>query len=269
MTSPPPPESLLRSEMRLHRRSLLWWSVSIAALVLLVVGVYPSVRDHSSLNSIYGNLDPALQALLGGSDLTSATGYLSTQLFAFFLPAVLLVFALGRGATTLAGEEEEHTLDLLLAQPLARTWAYLHKAAFVVLGISLLTVAAWAPVAAVDSAVRFRLPLVNLAAVCLQLGLFCCLLALAAQGIAAATGRRGVGIAVTTGYTTVSYVLYGLSTTVHPLTYLKPLTPWRWYLANDPLRTGVGWGEVTVLLAACAVAVIIGAARFRARDLHA
>jgi ABC-2 type transport system permease protein len=121
----------------------------------------------------------------------------------------------------------------------------------------------------VDSAVRFRLPLTNLAAVCLQMGLVCCLLALAAQAIAGATGRRTVGIAVTTGYTTVSYVLYGLSATVHPLTYLKPLTPWRWYLANDPLRTGVGYTEVIVLLVACAVMVIAGAILFRARDLHA
>jgi ABC-2 type transport system permease protein len=260
--------SLLRSELRLARRSLVLWGLSVAALVVLVVSVYPSIRDQSSLNSIYGDLSPAAQRLLGGSDLTSATGYLSTQLFAFFLPAVLLVFAIGRGAGAVAGEEEHHTLDLLLAQPLRRRWLYLQKAASVLTGIGVLTAATWAPLVALDGAVGFRLPLAHLTATCVQMGLFCVALALCAQAIAATTGRRVVGIATVTGYAVTSYVVYGISASVHWLAVLRPVTLWRWYLSNDPLRAGAGVAEVATLCAVCLAAVACGVGGFERRDLR-
>ncbi len=261
--------SLLRSGLRLARRSLVLWAVSIAALVVLVVMVYPSIRDRTSLNSIYGDLSPAAQKLLGGSDLTSATGYLSTQLFGFFLPALLLVFAVGRGAGAVAGEEEQHTLDLLLAQPVPRRSVYLQKAAEVVTGVTLLTVAIWVPVAALDSAVRFNLPVAYLTAVCVQMGLFCAALGLAAQAVAAAVGHRAAGIALAVGYAVLSYVVYGVSASVHWLIYLRPLTLWRWYLSNDPLASGFGAAETGVLAGVCAVALAAGVAGFERRDLHA
>ena len=249
--------------------SLTLWVVSLAALVLLVVAVYPSVRDNASLNSIYGDLSPAAQALLGGSNLTSPTGYLSTQLFAFFLPAVLLVFALGKGAASIAGEEEGHTLDLLLAQPLARNTVYLQKSAAIVVGIAALTAASWVPVVLTNSAVRFDLPVADVTAVCVQMGLFCVALALAAQAVAATTGRRGRGLAVTVGYAVVSYVVYGVSASVHWLMPLRPLTLWRWYLANQPLTNGLGGRELLVLLAVSVGAVAFGVAGFGRRDLKA
>ena len=261
--------TLLRSELRLWSRSLLLWTLSTAALVFAVVGVYPSVRGKSSLDSIYRDLSPAAQALLGGSDLTSPTGYLSTQLFAFFLPAVLLVFAVGRGAGAVAGEEEGHTLDLLLAQPVTRRSLYCQKAAAVTAGIVLLAAASWLPLAALDSATRLDVPFDRLAAVCLQMGLFCVALALAALAVSATVGRRGVGIAASVGYAVVSYIVYGLSASVRWLTYLRPLTLWRWYLANDPLTTGVGGKEIGVLLAVCVAAAAAGAAGFARRDLRA
>lgn len=191
---------LLASELRLRRISLIVWAVSVAGLVLLVVAFYPQVRGNPSMNSLYADMSPSMQALLGGSNLVSPTGFLNTQMFAFFLPAVLLVFGLSRGAASLAGEEEDRTLDLLLAQPVPRWSIYLQKAGAVTAGVVILTVATWIPLAALNNAVELDLPTANLAAVCAQVGLFTVGLALAAQAIAAATGRRAVGLSIVGGY---------------------------------------------------------------------
>lgn len=260
---------LLVSELRLRRVSLIVWVVSVAALVLLVVAFYPQVRDNPSLNSLYADMSPSMQALLGGSDLTSPAGFLNTQLFAFFLPAVLLTFGLSRGAASLAGEEEERTLDLLLAQPIPRWSTYVQKTAAVTAGLAALTVATWAPLAALNNPVQFNLPAANLAAVCLQMGLFTLALSLAAQAVAAATGRRAIGLSVIAGYAFVSYVIYGLSGTVSGLRHLRPLTIWRWYLPNAPLTNGLGWPETTVLAAVCLTATTTGLYLFGRRDLRA
>jgi len=260
---------LLGSELRLRLVSLIVWAISIAALVLLIVAFYPSVRDNPSLNDIYGNLTPSMQALLGGSNLTSPVGYLNTQLFAFVLPVALLVFGLGRGAASLAGEEEEHTLDLLLAQPVSRGSAYLQKSGAVAVALALLACAGWLPLVALNGAVQFDLPVANLTAASVQTGLMCLGLSLAAQAIAAWTGRRAFGLATVAGYTVLSYVIYGLSSTVDWLAHLRPLTIWRWSQLNDPLTTGFGWQELLLLGLVCVVCAAAGTLLFTRRDLRA
>ena len=260
---------LLLSELQLRRASLVVWVVSVFALLAMIVAFYPEVRADPSLNSLYANLSRSMQALLGGSDLTSPIGYLNTQVFAFFLPAVLLVFGLGRGAASIASEEEERTLDLLLAQPVPRWSAYLQKAAAVAIGLTSLTLATWVVLATMNTLVKFDLPAVNLAAVCLQMGLFCLALSLAAQAIAAATGRRAFGLSAVAGYTFVSFVIYGLSQTVTWLQDVRPLMLWRWYLLNDPLSSGFDWPGIGVLSGVCLAALAGGIFFFDRRDLRA
>lgn len=265
---------LLLSELRLQRRSLLAWVGSVAALVLLVLAFYPQVRGKTSLDSLYADLSPSLQALLGGSDLSSPVGYLNTQLFAFFLPAVLLVFGIGRGASSVAGEEEARTLDLLLVQPVSRGSVYLQKAAALAVSVSALVLMSWLSVVVLDSWADLHLPVRVLAATCVQLGLFCLALALASQAISGTVGRRVVGLAAVAGYTVVGYVgyvgyvVYGLAQTITWLQDVRSLSLWRWYLLNDPLRSGFGRQEIAVLLAVCVIVTAAGAFGFARRDVH-
>lgn len=260
---------LTGSELRLHRVSIIAWTVAMALLILMIVAVYPSVRGNTSLNEIYANMPASMQGILGGSDLVSPAGYLSTQLFSFFLPAILLVFAVGRGAATLAGEEQDRTLDLLLAQPLPRWSAYLQKALALTVGLAILGIGILVPLVAFDGAVQFNLGLKVLAAVVVQTLLFCLALALWSQAISAAAGRRVVGVAAVTGYAVVSYFVYGLSSSIEWLRHLRPLTLWRWSLGNDPLTAGFGAMECLVLVVTGGVAVVVGLWAFNRRDLHA
>jgi ABC-2 type transport system permease protein len=259
---------LILSELRLQRLSLLAWLCSLAGLVVLVLAFYPQVRGNTSLDSLYADLSPSLQALLGGSDLSSPVGYLNTQLFAFFLPAVLLVFGIGHGASTLAGEEEARTLDLLMAQPVPRGAVYLQKAGALAVSVSALASVSWLSLVVLDNWADLHLAVSKLAAVCLQLGLFALALAFAAQAIAATTGRRAIGLAGVSGYAVISYVVYGLAQTVSWLQHVRPFTLWRWYLFNDPLRSGFGGREIGVLLATCVIVTGGGALGFGRRDLH-
>lgn len=261
--------SLLWSELRLRRTALAIWAIAVGLLVAMIAAVYPSVRDSPSLDSIYADLSPAAQQLLGGSDLTSPAGYLSTQVFAFFLPAVILVYALSRAAATVAGEEEDRTLDLLLAQPLARWNAYLQKALAVGVGLLVLAMATLVPLLALNEPVQFNFPIAKLMAVVVQMLLFCLALAMWTQAISAATGRRAFGLAVVVAYVVVSYLVYGLSTSIAWLEHLLPLSLWRWYLGNDPLQAGFGAAESLILTACAAAGTVVGMWLFARRDLHA
>ena len=138
--------SLLVADLRLRWRSLLWWTVAVVLLSALVASFYKSIAGDPAFEDIYGSLPESLEALLGGADLASPVGYLSSQMYAFFMPALLLVYAIGRSTSTLAGEEEDHTLDLLLAQPISRTALFVQKVVSVALGIVVLAIAVAIPV---------------------------------------------------------------------------------------------------------------------------
>ncbi len=257
------------SELSLQRTSLIAWTLAIAAFVALVVAVYPSIAGDDSLDAIYEGLPPAAQQLLGGSDATSPVGYLNTQLYAFLLPAVLLVFAFGRSAATIAGEEEQRTLDLLLAQPLARWLAYIEKAVAVAIGLFVLSVASLIPLRVLNSSAGLDIAVGNLIGQTTQMFLFCLALGMWTMAISSATGKRGLGLAVVIGYTVASYLIYGLAGTVSWLENIVPATPWRWYAENQPLQNGLGVEECLVLLAATVVGALIGMWFFNRRDLHA
>lgn len=261
--------SLLRSELRIRSRATWGWLIGVVALVAMVASFYPAVRDLASLDSIYAGLPQALQALLGGSDLVSPTGYLRTQLLAFFLPVVVLVLAMGRGAALLAGEEEDRTLDLLLAQPVTRARLYATKAIALTCWLAAVSLAAFVTLVALDRPTGLDLAWADLAAVSLQLALLCLTAGLLTMAVSTAAGRRTVGIAVVGCYLLLAYLLQGLSDVVTWLRPVRPLSLWRWYLGDDPLTHGLDPVATLVLIAVALLAVAGGVWAFARRDLRA
>lgn len=82
---------------------------------------YPSIQNQPGLNKLLESYPKELTALIGHvGDITSPEGFLRAEVFSFLLPLLLLIFAIGFGARSIAGEEEEKTLDLVLATPISR-----------------------------------------------------------------------------------------------------------------------------------------------------
>ena len=106
-----------------RRLGIVAWAVGIAALAALLAVAYPTVRGNTQLDSTIANLPKGVQAAIGlgnGAGLSSPVGYLDSQYFANSLPIVLLVFAIGVAAWSISGDEQDGTLELLLANPVSR-----------------------------------------------------------------------------------------------------------------------------------------------------
>jgi ABC-2 type transport system permease protein len=209
-----------------------------------------------------------LRPLLGPEDITSPVGYLASQLYLSLLPALLLIFAIGRGVALLAGEEEEHTLDLLLAQPISRASLYTQKFVGLAIGLAVLAIASWLPTMALAAPTGLDIAPVALASATLQLfglSLFFGSLALA---ISSAAGRRGAGIAVAAGFAFATFLIDGLGQSVSWLSHLRPLTPWRWYEVTTALSTGFVWPSFFVLVGAALIVTFLGFWAFDRRNLR-
>jgi ABC-2 type transport system permease protein len=197
-------------------------------------------------------------------------GYLSIELFSFFLPAILISYAVGRGAASVADEEEAHTLDLLLAQPVGRASVYAQKALAMVVGVTVLSVASWATIWALRAPSDMAdLDLVGLTAVIVNQGLLAVTFGLVALAVAVLTGSRSIGMAIAGGYAFLGYLVEGLGKSVDWLGNLRPISPWNWFGADDPLLTGFTAGALVVFAAVCLAVAALGLVAFQRRDLHA
>ncbi len=252
------------------RRGFFWWSLGLIGFVALIVSVYPTVHSNPSLNKLAQDYPEALQAFIafgGAVDYSSAAGYLGIELFSLMVPLLLLVAAIGTGAGTIAGEEERGTLELLLANPVSRTKVVLEKTAalvFEVAGLGLvLWLALWVGALATDMSISAG----HLAAATLSAVLLALAFGAIAVLLGAATGRRAVAVGLTAAVAVAAYLVNGLAPLVHALEVPQKLSPFYHYAAGDPLRHGLSWSHLAVLVAIAVVATALAPVVFSRRDI--
>lgn len=261
--------TFLASDVKLRWRSLLWWTVAVLLLSALVAAFYKSIAGENAYADVFGSLPESLQGLMGGMDLGTPVGYLSTEMYSFFMPAVLLVFAIGRATSTLAGEEEEHTLDLLLAQPVSRTQLFVQKWIGVVIGIAVLSIAVALPVIALSDWAQLYVPAANLWAATAQLFVFVLFFASLALAVSAGLGRKSGGVAIAAGLAFVTYLIDGFGRSIDWLEPWRVVTPWYWYDVSAALTESMPWRSFLVLALASLVIVVVGLVAFDRRNLRA
>ena len=89
-----------------------------------------------------------------------------------------------------------------------------------------------------------------------------------AFAIGAATGNRPAAAGAAAALAVVGYVLEGLAQQIPALHPTRPVNPWHWLLASDPIRHGLTWQAWLPPLVATAVLVAAGLPRPGRRDLH-
>jgi ABC-2 type transport system permease protein len=256
--------------LRDARRSIAWWSLGLIAMTALMIAAYPSVRDNPDLNKMVENYPDAFKAFLGlgeNVDYTSAVGYLNSELFAFMVPLLLLIAAIGAGARATAGEEEGGTLDLLLANPIARRRLILDKLAALIAELAMLALVLWLALLVGVEAIGMNVSPAHLAAATLAAALLAFAFGAIALFLGAALGRRGVAIGIAAAGAVAAYLLNSLAALVGALRPLRGVSPFYHYTANDALRAGLDVEHIGFLLLLAAAAVVAAVVAFERRDL--
>jgi ABC-2 type transport system permease protein len=257
--------------LRDQRRALLFWAMGLVGLVGMYAGIYPSMRGNTAYKDILDQMPEQVRALFtagAGGDVTSGPGYLYVELLSFMAPMLVLIYAIGAGAAAIAGEEDRHTLDLLLACPVSRRRVVLEKFAAMSAGLALLTVTLAVTTIALGAAAEMKLSTANVAAAMLHLALLGAVFGALALLLGSLTGRVALSRAVPALVAVAAYLVNGFATTVDWLRPVRPASPFYQYIAHDPIRSGVSWLAVTVALATIAVLVAGAVWGFQRRDVQ-
>ncbi len=262
------PAELVRIDLATRRRSTLAYSVGMAAYTLVVVALYPAFKDATDLDKMLTD-QPGVSALFGISgSLTSPDGWLSGNVYANFLPLILLFVAIGHGAATLAGEEGRGRLDLVMALPVSRRAIVMQKATAMALGTSVVAVVTLLASLA-GRAFEVDVTVVDLSATTLGALLMALAFGLLALALGAATGERGLAIGVAAAAAAGSYLLSSLAPVVDWLKPWRVFSLFYWSVGNGQLTNGLGWRGLVVLVAAVAMGLVVAVAVFDRHDVAA
>jgi len=123
--------------LRRSRGAILGWGLSLGLLGFYMMQFYDTLADQRAmLEQLISSYPPELMAFFGGGEnIFSPQGYLSMEFFSI-MPVILGIYAIAAGAGLLVGDEENGTLDLLLAHPVSRTQFFFGRVVAVILTLA-------------------------------------------------------------------------------------------------------------------------------------
>ena len=219
--------------------------------------------------AIYDSLPPAMRNLMGipeGADAASmAFGAIYTLMGALTLGGI----AISIGASSIAGEERDGTIGLLLGNPVSRTGVYVSKAAALVLLAAMGTGVLWGAAYVVPWSLSVDMGAMEIEALMVHLFANTLLYGFLALAIGGWTGRRGVASGAAAGVMVSGYLAAGIIPLIEQADGWERLAPWYWFDGSQPVLNGVEWGHVSVLLGGVVVLGAVGFVGVRRRDLRA
>lgn len=255
--------------LRDRRMSLVWWSLGVAVYIAIIAAMWPSIRGAQGLSDIMSQLPKSILDLMGASDydISTGAGYVSGELFGFMIPIFILILTIGAGAAAIGGAEERGTLDLVLSHPISRRRVLMQSAALIAVEASIFGLVIVLVLTIATPLADLEISFFN--SVGAAFGVVCLGIAFGwiALALGAATGSRGLALAITGSVAAITYLLGSLSGLVDFLHNAKWISPF--FYANDgsPLAHGYTWWHALVLGAIGVVALFVGNSLFDRRNL--
>ena len=250
-----------------RRRSLIGYCAGMAIYAFVVVAMYPAFRTSNSLDKLIQS-DSTAAALFGVTGrISSSGGWLNGNIYANFLPLIMLLLTIGYGAASLAGQDEDGTLGPLAVLPVRRAAIVVQKAAAMAVQAAVLA-ATVAVLVIIGRAFQLQVGLGHIVSVSAAVFLMGLDFGLATMAAGALTGRTGAAIGAGTALAAATYRLSSLAPVVSWKLPKRYASLFYWSVGNNQVTQGASPGDYAVLTITglCALAAAILA--FRRLDIH-
>lgn len=259
------PTDITRLDLRLRRRSATSYAAGMALYTLIVVALYPSFKNSTSLDSLSGSTAAALFGVTG--KLTSPGGWLNGNIYGNFFPLIMLLMTIGYGAACLAGQDEDGTLALMATLPVRRQAIVFQKVTAMTLQ-ALFLAATVTVCVLIGRSFQLTVGLGDAIATAVALTLMGLDFGVITMAVGAATGQRGTALGIGAGLAAASYLLSSLASTISAIRPGRYLSLFYWSAGNEQITRGVSIVDFTVLIVVGLCALSVAVAAFRRADLN-
>ena len=235
----------------------------IGLLLLMGMSVYRNVDL-----GLYTSMPAAMRSLVGIAEDTDIGGLAYGAIYASYGALTLAALSLSMGSASIAGEERNGTLGLLLGNPKSRTNILVSKATSMVglTAVGTLVLLAFGLLS--PALLSVELGDMHITALAFHMFVISIFHGFLAMAIGAWTGKNGLASGVTAGIMTISFIGVGLFPLIDALKEWSRIFPWYYYSNSEPALNGVDWGGIAVLIAAMVVLAAAAVVGVNRRDLR-
>lgn len=248
-------------------RSLLGWTIGVAAAISLYLPLFPSIAGDGQMLEIIDSLPPELVNTLGYENLGSGAGYAQGTFFGLIGFLLLTIAATSWGSAAIAGAEESGRLELTLAHGVGRVQYALESALAILVRLLWLGGFAAVLVIALDEPSELGIEPAHVLAGSAALVALTMLSAAFALAVGALTGRRVFATAAGAGVAVLGYVLNALANQSEEAEPLRAVSPYAWAYDGNPLAEGADGGGLGLLVGLSVVLVAVATFALRRRDI--
>ena len=250
-------------------KSTIWFTIGMALIGIYAISVYPSIENSADqFNKVIEGFPDAIKIVLGDASMSSIEGFMNLEIFQLFAPIVISVYAVTKGASSIAGEEESHTLDQLLSLPISRISLMLQKAFALYTGVFIVCFGLWTGIIIGGIITNYPLAQLNIIEASFSLFLYGISISSLAIFFSSISGNRGLSAGLTAAIILVSYIINSLSLIVSSLESLKFSSIFYYYNDNIVIVNGLKFNHISILFLISIVFLLIGILKFNSRDLN-
>ncbi len=261
---------LFLHEMRVRRNGIIGWGIGLMLLPVVYIGMYPEFA--SLMEDMQELMDLAIYQAMG-MNMGTFEAYMASST-TNMIPIVMSVYAVINGTGTLAGEEEDGRLELIVALPIPRWQIVTVKAAAMALSLFLIILVVSAGSAAALIAIEGKVktdiavtPL-DLALAVISMWPLVTSLALISLFLGTITPRRRIASMIATVIIVVSYLGNNLAGMVESLELVQTFSLFHYFDATEHgLVEGQAAGDVLLLTAVMLISFGLAIVFFQQRDI--
>jgi ABC-2 type transport system permease protein len=256
---------LIWQELKFRRNAIIGWGIGLCFFPIVYIGIYPSVADEMA-----GLADLEIYKAMGIS--LGTFGDWVGSILLIFIPLIASVYAIINGTGTLAGEEEDGRLEMMVTLPLPRWQIVTAKAIGLVLssfiifiivaGVSMLVFQS------IESQIETEMVGMDLFTAVLSVWPIVFAMGMISMFLAAFCSSRRIGSIIATAILVISYFGSNLSAST---AVLEPFEPFFLFTYLDAAGTAITEGQqasdVFVLLGIALVSFVLALFFFQRRNL--
>lgn len=260
--------NLLWVELKKRATAVVGWGIGIGAYLALILAVSPELAP------MFGDIDLSsipIYQMFGISEDTVMSIAGLVAVYVSFIGLTIAVYGVITGANALAGEEDDGTLETLLALPLARWQIVVAKALAIALSILAVLVIAFLGYLfvfpSVEAEIGGEFGLFELFLSTVESWSLAFMFAMFALFMGAYLPRRSHAMSAALAVLIGSYLFNNLAQQAGPLKELRQFLPFYYSVGGEVLSNGLDWGKMAVLTGAGLLFFVLALLSFQRRNV--
>ncbi len=265
--------AIIKKTIYLHRKKFIAISAICLLMIWMYVGIYPSIQkeadEMAKLIESYPESFLKAFGVEGTSLFTEFEAFVCVEYYSLMWPLLAIILVLSLGASAIAGEVDDKTMDFLLSQPISRSKIFISKyvaGVLIMLAFVFFSTITIIPIARMYDV---EVHLGNYFAIAVISSLFSWAIYNLAFMISSITSSKGIPSSLTAGVVVIMYALNLLAALQESLKNLKYLSFFYYYDYHEALVDNhIDLLSIIVFSVCIVIFTAVGFIKFRKRDIY-